>query len=178
MLMRHSNAINKTLKNSNFSSHSGIQLATRDSRIIEIKVREMIKEVDPKQAYDILENTENAVLIDVRSTMEYQFVGHPLNSTHIPLKEPPDWETKSGFVENVEAALQQQFTEKQELSDLPLLMLCRSGARSEAAGDLLISAGYTNVYNVLEGFEGDKDENGHRNTISGWRFHNLPWEQS
>jgi len=43
---------------------------------------------------------------------------------------------------------------------------------------MLIKNGFTSVYNVLEGFEGDKDENGHRNTINGWRFHRLPWEQT
>ena len=138
----------------------------------------MIKEVDPKQAYDILQNTGDAVLIDVRSTMEYQYVGHPPNALHVPLKEPPGWETRSDFVEKLETVLQQEFSDKQAFSDLPLLMLCRSGARSATAGEMLINNGYTNVYNVLEGFEGDKDENGHRSTVSGWRFHGLPWEQS
>jgi rhodanese-related sulfurtransferase len=138
----------------------------------------MIKEVDPKQAYDLLQNTDDAVLVDVRSTMEHQYVGHPLDALHIALKEPPDWETNSDFVEKLETALQQQFPDKKTLSDVPLLMLCRSGARSATAGEVLINSGYTNVYNVLEGFEGDKDKNGHRSTISGWRFHGLPWEQS
>lgn len=138
----------------------------------------MIKEVDPKQAYDILQNTGDAVLIDVRSTMEYQYVGHPPNALHVPLKEPPGWETRSDFVEKLETVLQQEFSDKQAFSDLPLLMLCRSGARSATAGEMLINNGYTNVYNVLEGFEGDKDENGHRSTVNGWRFHGLPWEQS
>lgn len=138
----------------------------------------MIKEVDPKQAYGILQKTDDAVLIDVRSTMEHQYVGHPLDALHMPLKEPPDWQTMEDFVQKLEIALQQQFPDKQTLSQLPLLMLCRSGARSATAGEMLINNGYTNVYNVLEGFEGDKDENGHRNTINGWRFHGLPWEQS
>jgi rhodanese-related sulfurtransferase len=138
----------------------------------------MLKEVDPKQAYEILETEEKAVLIDVRSTMEYQFVGHAPNSIHVPLKEPPDWETTQNYVDNVKKALQEQFPDMQEFSDIPLLMLCRSGARSATGGEMLINAGYTNVYNVLEGFEGDKDENGHRNTINGWRFQGLPWEQS
>jgi len=138
----------------------------------------MIKEVEPKQAYDILQKTDDAVLVDVRSTMEYQYVGHPLNALHIPLKEPPAWDTKSDFVKKLEITLQQQFPDKKTLSELPLLMLCRSGARSAAAGEMLINSGYTNIYNVLEGFEGDKDKNGHRSTINGWRFHGLPWEQS
>lgn len=138
----------------------------------------MIKEVNPKQAYDVLQNTDDAVLIDVRSTMEHQYVGHPLNALHVSLKEPPDWETRSDFVENLESALQQQFSGKQSFSDIPLLMLCRSGARSAVAGEMLVKAGYNNVYNVLEGFEGDKNEQGHRSTVNGWRFHQLPWEQS
>lgn len=138
----------------------------------------MIKEVDPKQAYDILQKTDDALLIDVRSIMEHQYVGHPLDALHISLKEPPEWETSSDFVKKLEIALQQQFPDKKALPDLPLLMLCRSGARSATAGEMLINSGYTNVYNVLEGFEGDKDKNGHRSTINGWRFHGLPWEQS
>lgn len=138
----------------------------------------MIKEIRPKEAYAILNNQENAVLIDVRSLMEYEYVGHPLNVVHISIKEPPGWETESGFVENVRSVLAQRLPPDIEMKDVPLLMLCRSGKRSELGAELLIKEGYTNVYNVLEGFEGDKDENGHRNTINGWRFHNLPWEQS
>ncbi len=137
----------------------------------------MIKEILPKEAYEILKQQKDAVLIDVRSSMEYEYVGHPLNAMHIPLKQPPTWETDQGFVKNVELALQ-QITGKNGSADIPMLMLCRSGARSALAAEMLISEGYTNVYNVLEGFEGDKDENGHRNTINGWRFHSLPWEQS
>lgn len=136
-----------------------------------------MKEILPKDANKILENQKDAVLIDVRSSMEYEYVGHPLNALHIPLKQPPAWETDEGFVKKVSLALQ-QIAENKGLPDTPLLMLCRSGARSAIAAEMLINAGYTNVYNVLEGFEGDKDEKGHRNTINGWRFHHLPWEQS
>ncbi|MBL1142245.1 MAG: rhodanese-like domain-containing protein [Proteobacteria bacterium] len=138
----------------------------------------MIKEVVPEEAYEILKNEKNAVLVDVRSTMEYDYVGHPLNAIHVALKEPPDWETRQNYTENVRLALQKQFPEMDGFMDVPLLMLCRSGARSAIAGEMLINEGFTNVYNVLEGFEGDKDEHGHRSTISGWRFHGLPWEQS
>lgn len=138
----------------------------------------MIKEIRPKEAYEILEQQKDAVLMDVRSTMEYEFVGHPVNATHVVLKEPPDWETRADFVNNVRLALAQQQPENNAIIDIPLLMLCRSGKRSELGAELLIKEGFTNVYNVLEGFEGDKDDNGHRNTINGWRFYDLPWEQS
>jgi rhodanese-related sulfurtransferase len=134
-----------------------------------------MKEIRPKEAHEMLQNQKNAVLIDVRSTMEYEYVGHPINAIHVPIKEPPDWETNEDFVENVRSALKEQFS---KTDDAILLMLCRSGARSAIGAEMLINEGYTNVYNVLEGFEGDKDEKGHRNTVSGWRFHELPWEQS
>ncbi len=138
----------------------------------------MIKEIRPKEAHEILEQQKDAVLIDVRSSMEYEYVGHPLNAIHVPIKESPDWITQQNFAKNVSLALQERFSESKEILNTPLLLLCRSGARSALGGEMLINAGYTNVYNVLEGFEGDKDENGHRNTINGWRFQGLPWEQS
>jgi len=138
----------------------------------------MIKEIRPKEAYEILQQQKEAVLIDVRSSMEYEYVGHPLNAVHVPIKEPPDWATQQDFVKKVSSALEEQQPENRKILDVPMLTLCRSGARSALGAEMLINAGYTNVYNVLEGFEGDKDENGHRNTISGWRFHGLPWEQS
>ena len=138
----------------------------------------MLKEVSPLEAHEILEQQENAVLIDVRSTMEYNFVGHPLNAIHVPVKEPPGWDIQPEFVEKVRAFLAEHRPENNQLDDVPVLMLCRSGQRSALAGEMLIKNGFTSVYNVLEGFEGDKDENGHRNTINGWRFHRLPWEQT
>jgi len=138
----------------------------------------MLKKINPQEAYKILEQENSAVLVDVRSTMEYSFVGHPLNAIHVPIKEPPSWDMQLGFVEKVRAVLAAHMPENNQLNDAPVLMLCRSGQRSALAGEMLIKDGFTNVYNVLEGFEGDKDENGHRNTINGWRFHDLPWEQS
>lgn len=137
-----------------------------------------MKEVTPKQAHDILQKDNGAVLIDVRSTMEFEYVGHPLNALHIPIKQPPDWQIEENFAESVNLALKQQFPAKTAVNDVPLLMLCRSGARSATAAEILINQGYTTVYNVIEGFEGDKDEKGQRSTINGWRFHKLPWEQS
>jgi rhodanese-related sulfurtransferase len=61
--------------------------------------------------------------------------------------------------------------------DRPIVLICRSGNRSMDAGAALEEAGFTKVYNVLHGFEGDLDENHHRNSSNGWRFDELPWEQ-
>ncbi len=142
----------------------------------------MIKEIDPIAAFNMLDLQKEAILIDVRSTMEYEFVGHPLQALHVPLQEPPTWEMRPGFVDEVRFALTKRQSVARVLArvleNTPLLMLCRSGARSKRGGELLIEDGFTHVYNVLNGFEGDKDDKGHRNTINGWRFHGLPWEQS
>lgn len=138
----------------------------------------MIKEIHPKQAYKLLSDTPRAVLVDVRSSMEYDYVGHPVNSVHVPIKEPPGWETDADFVENLKEKLKRDRQHGLQLENIPLLLLCRSGKRSELGAGLLIEAGFNNVFNIVEGFEGDRDENGHRNTLNGWRFHQLPWQQS
>tara|TARA_R110002074_G_scaffold145034_2_gene293508 strand:+ start:142180 stop:142578 length:399 start_codon:yes stop_codon:yes gene_type:complete len=129
-----------------------------------------IKSLSPAQAYEFLQNNSQAKLIDTRTTIEYSFVGHPLNAIHLPLKRPPNWEAFDDFIS--------QFAKHIPSKSTPLILMCRSGARSMEAAKLLESAGYQELYNMEEGFEGDKDENNHRNTIGGWRFHDLPWEQS
>ena len=138
----------------------------------------MMKEVTPPEASNLLKNNPDAVLLDVRSSMEYEYVGHPVGAVHVPIKEPPDWQQQAGFVDNVKRIIAENGIEKAAIETRPVLLLCRSGKRSELAASLLIDAGFSDVYNILEGFEGDKDENGHRNTINGWRFHKLPWQQS
>lgn len=137
-----------------------------------------MKEVTPPEAYTLLQQNDQAVLVDVRSTMEYEYVGHPPEAVHVPVKEPPGWETRDEFVDELKNALQNRFKTDVGLEQRPLLMMCRSGKRSELAANMAAEAGFTDVYNIMEGFEGDKDANGHRNTINGWRFHQLPWKQS
>ena len=138
----------------------------------------MNTELTPPQAWDILQETASAVLLDVRSAMEYEYVGHPLGALHVALMEPPDWRPQTQFVERVRQLLALQEEECGKAEDRPVLVLCRSGKRSGLAAQLLREAGFRHVSNVLEGFEGDRDDNAHRNSINGWRFHNLPWEQS
>jgi rhodanese-related sulfurtransferase len=59
----------------------------------------------------------------------------------------------------------------------PIVLICRSGNRSVEAGEALLKSGFTQVYNVLHGFEGELDDKHHRGTTAGWRFEGLPWEQ-
>ena len=137
----------------------------------------MAKEINSTKAYSILQQSGNTVLIDVRSSMEYEYVGHPINAIHIPIKEPPDWEIRTDFINNVRSELEKKFPDIQNLSEVHIILLCRSGKRSGQAAVMLESEGYKNIINIIDGFEGDKDANDHRSVINGWRFNKLPWKQ-
>lgn len=138
----------------------------------------MIKEITPPEAWDALQSSENAVVLDVRSAMEFLYVGHPVGAINVPLKEPPAWEIDPGFVDKVRRSLREARGGAGKVEDLTILSICRSGQRSLTAAELLEAEGFKHVYNVLEGFEGNRDSENHRNTINGWRVHQLPWEQS
>jgi len=129
----------------------------------------------PQETWDILSRQPDAVLVDVRTSPEWAYVGVPdLTSVNkktalISWQEFPNMGVNPAFVDQVRSIAPNPAT--------PLLFLCRSGVRSQFAADALIAAGYTACFNVLEGFEGDKDAAGHRGTTGGWKFHGLPWRQ-
>ena len=133
---------------------------------------DQVKTLSPKEAYRFLQGHPNVVFIDVRSHMEYLFVGHPAGSIHIPWIDEPDWKINPNFVTLVRQAMLGGAA-----GAAPVVLICRSGVRSLEAGKLLIEAGVMEVYNVAEGFEGQLDEKHHRSALAGWRFHGLPWEQ-
>ena len=136
-----------------------------------------IKEITPQQAWDILRTDPQAVLLDVRSRFEYEYVGHPTGSVNVPWQEVPDWKVDPEFVSKVKERLA-ALTENGNTPDtLTILALCRSGKRSMDAGLKLASSGFINVINIAEGFEGPLDGNGHRSKRGGWRYHGLPWKQ-
>jgi rhodanese-related sulfurtransferase len=137
-----------------------------------------IKEISSQQAWEILEGDPQAVLLDVRTTMEYEYVGHPLNAMHIPWMDAPDWSIDTGFVDKVRETLVKRTGSDQDLESTVILAICRSGKRSQAAAEELACHGFNHLYNIEDGFEGDMDSNKHRNTINGWRAADLPWEQS
>lgn len=127
------------------------------------------------EAMDVLKRDARAVLIDVRTEPEWNFVGRP-DLTDLG-REPlliswqtyPGMQPNGGFVEAVRAAVPE--------TDRTLLLLCRSGQRSHHAAVALTAAGYQDCRNISDGFEGPKDDAGHRNTVSGWRANGLPWQQ-
>ncbi len=129
-----------------------------------------MKDFTPKEAYAFLQAHPDALLIDVRSEIEYLFVGHPVGAIHVSWNDGPDWEINPHFVGEVKKLAGNG-------GERPVLLICRSGNRSEKAGEALEAAGFSAVYNVLHGFEGELDERHHRNAVNGWRFDGLPWEQ-
>jgi len=137
-----------------------------------------VKEISPPDAWEILQSDPRATLLDVRTSVEYEYVGHPPGTVNIPWQEAPGWEVDPGFVDKVREALSAKCESDSEMEELPILTICRSGKRSQAAAEELERSGFKILYNVDEGFEGDRDGKNHRSKINGWRFHNLPWEQS
>ena len=137
-----------------------------------------VKEISSQQAWRILEREPQAVLLDVRTSMEYDYVGHPPNALHVPWMEAPDWTIDTGFVDKVREAISRRMGTEQGLESIAIIAICRSGKRSRAATEELAHQGFENLYNIEDGFEGDLDNNKHRNTVNGWRFADLPWEQS
>ena len=111
----------------------------------------------------------HALLVDVRSGEERKFVGHVPQSLHVAWASGTSLTRNPRFVRELEA--------KTGGKDAVVLLLCRSGKRSALAAQAAAKAGFTQVYNVLEGFEGEIDAQQHRGVADGWRFHGLPWVQ-
>ena len=125
-------------------------------------------ELTPREAYDVLHLAPGAKIVDVRTRAEWDWVGRVPGAVEIEWMLYPGNEPNAHFLA--------QF--KRQVDPEALVMfLCRSGARSNSAANLAAASGYTNAYNILEGFEGDKDANGHRNKVGGWRHAGLPWIQ-
>lgn len=123
----------------------------------------------PGEANEILRLAQGAKLVDVRTRAEIDWVGK------IPGAVEVEWQTYPGMRLNPHFVAQlEQIVEKEAL----VMFICRSAARSHAAAIAATQAGYNDCYNVLEGFEGDRNSEKHRNTLGGWRVAGLPWEQS
>lgn len=132
-------------------------------------------DLTPQAAWELLKNNQTAILVDVRTLAEFRFVGMVRleelgkKAIYIP------WVNEVGE-QNGEFAS----TLKAHISDFntPILFLCRSGGRSQHAAIRTTYLGFMNCYNILEGFEGDLDQDSHRGTAAGWKYAGLPWKQS
>lgn len=126
--------------------------------------------VTPKEAYFLVMNDSGAVIIDVRTNAERDWIGR----IAVPEERHQwiQWNLYPGGTRNPEFMAQLSAVAS---PDQPVLFLCRSGVRSRHAATLAAQQGYGNAFDILEGFEGDKDTEGHRKTVNGWCYAGLPW---
>jgi rhodanese-related sulfurtransferase len=129
-----------------------------------------MKNLNPRAAWEELQRTPDALFVDVRMEIESLYVGRPPGVVNIAWYEYPELVPQpDAFV----AAVEREAGSRSR----PVYLICRSGKRTVDAAKALDAAGFTDVTNITEGFEGDLDEGFHRSTKNGWRFHELPWEQ-
>lgn len=133
-------------------------------------------DIGPQQAWELLAENPDAVLVDVRTEAEWKFVGVPDTSSVAKPTLLVEWvdstgARNTGFLDQLRTALGDR------PADAPVLFLCRSGQRSAHAADIATAAGIAPSYNISDGFEGPLDEFGHRGG-AGWRALGLPWRQS
>ncbi len=132
--------------------------------------------ISPQEASKMLKEQPKSLLIDVRSSMEFLFVGHPKGAIHIAWIDEPEWDINPNFTTEIrQLVLGGVCTEDDQTP--AIILICRSGNRSLDAGQLLLDSGLSNIFNIDEGFEGELNDQHQRSTIGGWRYHNLPWEQ-
>jgi len=143
------------------SALSGVQDAARAAGL------SYAGSIPPKLAWELF-TLGKAVLVDVRSPEELKFVGHVPGILHVA------WATGTNLTRNPRFV--RELETKVKKTDA-VLLLCRSGKRSALAAEAATKAGFTQVFNVQEGFEGELNESGQRGTSGGWRFHRLPWVQ-
>ena len=132
-------------------------------------------DLSPQESWNVLVTENNSFLIDVRTDAEYSFVGitdlSSLNKKTIYVNWLfyPSSDLNPQFAADLES--------KNFDKDQPLLFLCRSGVRSKHAANTMTALGYSKCYNIVGGFEGDKDEKLHRGCENGWKHAGLPWIQ-
>lgn len=123
----------------------------------------------PAEAYRLMQSLPEAKLVDVRTRAELEWVGKVPDAVLVEWNTWPGGGRNLNFIAEFEALIGKNAI---------VMLFCRSGVRSHHAAIAVTQAGYTNAYNVLQGFEGDKNPNGQRNTLGGWRAAGLPWKQS
>lgn len=141
-----------------------------------------VLQINGADAFALLQEDENSVLVDVRTFEEFNFVGvvdasdfserlilAPWKLT-IAMKENPS------FAEKLEASLNKLLGENAKTSKI--LFLCRTGGRSNAAANFMSELGYSNCFNIVGGFEGDLNELDQRGKGNGWKAEGLPWRQA
>jgi rhodanese-related sulfurtransferase len=129
----------------------------------------------PKMALERLGDNPDALFVDVRSKAEHKYVGYPEDSILIPWIDEPSWEPNTDVFHD---AVVDALCNRNDKLESEVILICRSGFRSNEALKCLQSMGFNNVAHVASGFEGDLDENDHRGNLNGWRHDGMPWTQS
>lgn len=135
-------------------------------------------DLSPADAWERLRSDPAAILVDVRTRIELALTGGPdLSSVS---REPvfAEWMTQQGRNQKFMDELKRLLAERSAGPDTPILFLCRTAGRSRMAAGELTAEGFRACYNISEGFEGELDTQGHRNTVSGWKARGLPWRQT
>jgi rhodanese-related sulfurtransferase len=134
-----------------------------------------VPEISPEETWQALQADPEAVLVDVRTDAEWNFVGVPDLSAAgkqallLPWQIYPTMQMNTGFMEHLRKAGLTPWHK--------LYFMCRSGARSLAAAQAAQAAGFPQAFNVADGFEGPPDAEGHRGRLAGWKASELPWRQ-
>jgi rhodanese-related sulfurtransferase len=145
------------------------------SQVTTTSKRSYAGDITPEQAWKLLSENTDAVLVDVRTDAEWRFVGVPDLASLGRDVVYIEWNSADGTRnENFVANLLEHVPAQ---GDRPVVFLCRSGSRSIGAAEAATEAGIAPSYNVLDGFEGQLDSLSHRGG-SGWRAIGLPWKQT
>jgi len=136
-----------------------------------------VNTISAKDAHQMSVDNPKALMIDVRSHMEFLFIGHPTAAINIAWIDEPDWIINPRFVAEIRQTILGGMSHSDNIQSAPLILICRSGKRSLEAGELLVKEGFHNIYNVDEGFEGELNDEHKRSSLAGWRYDQLPWEQ-
>lgn len=136
-------------------------------------------DVSVEECWSVLQSYSDSFLVDVRTSAEWNFVGFPLvpenghDAVFAEWQTYPSMAVDGAFAERVGGAV----TAAGGSPSSKLYFLCRSGARSMSSAAAMTAAGFTNCFNILDGFEGPPDPEGHRGQIAGWKAAGLPWRQ-
>ena len=143
-------------------------LSLAQSRASELKLP-YAGALTPREAHELLQLAPAARIVDVRTKAELDWVGRVPGAIEIEWMAYPGNVLNPHFIQTLKHSV---------MTESLLLFLCRSGQRSSAAAKAATEAGFPDCYNILEGFEGNKDANAQRNRSGGWRACGLPWHQS
>jgi rhodanese-related sulfurtransferase len=132
-------------------------------------------DVSAAEAWQKLSGDAAAQLVDVRTIAEWNFVGLPDVSSLGRQVHCVQWQLFPTGEQN--PAFLNEITQALHDKQAPVLLLCRSGARSRAAAIALTNAGFRQAFNIADGFEGSVDADGHRGARNGWKAARLPWRQ-